>query len=85
MASLTIRNLQDDTKAQLRLRAAKHGHSMEQEARLILREAVSRPDTADSLTDRLQQRFKGLDTSVLQQPERTAVPPALDFSDSENH
>lgn len=37
MASLTIRNLDDATKAQLRLQAARHGHSMEEEARRILR------------------------------------------------
>jgi plasmid stability protein len=29
MASLTIRNLEDSTKAQLRLQAARHGRSME--------------------------------------------------------
>ena len=76
-----MRNLQDDIKTQLRLRAAQHGHSMEQEARLILREAVSRPALDDSFAKRLHNRFKGLDTSVLQQPERTDVPTALDFSD----
>jgi antitoxin FitA len=36
MASLTIRNLDDRVKAKLRLRAAKHGRSMEEEARQIL-------------------------------------------------
>ena len=41
VASLTIRNLDDATKAQLRLQAARHGRSMEEEARTILREAVS--------------------------------------------
>lgn len=40
MASLTIRNLDDDLKRRLRLRAAQHGHSMEEEARRILRNAV---------------------------------------------
>ena len=33
MATLTIRNLDDSTKAQLRLQAARHGRSMEEEAR----------------------------------------------------
>ena len=40
MASITIRNLDDDVKTHLRVRAAERGRSMEEEARLILREAV---------------------------------------------
>lgn len=40
MSSLTIRNLEEGVKEQLRLRAAMHGHSMEQEARVILKQAV---------------------------------------------
>lgn len=42
MASLTIRNIPDDAKRRLRLRAAAHGRSMEEEARqLILAAAAS--------------------------------------------
>ena len=41
MASITIRNLDDDVKTRLRVRAAEHGRSMEEEVRIILREAVS--------------------------------------------
>lgn len=41
MATLTIRNLNEETKAKLRQLAAKHGHSMEEEARRILNRAVS--------------------------------------------
>lgn len=41
MASITIRNLDDETKQGLRFRAARHGVSMEQEARLILRAALA--------------------------------------------
>lgn len=40
MASITIRNLDDDIKLRLRIRAAKHGRSMEEEARAILRRAM---------------------------------------------
>ncbi|HEY2136171.1 MAG TPA: plasmid stability protein, partial [Xanthobacteraceae bacterium] len=36
MASLTIRQLDDDLKKRLRLRAARHGRSMEEEARHLL-------------------------------------------------
>ena len=37
MASITIRNLDDTVKERLRVRAAMHGRSMEDEARLILK------------------------------------------------
>ncbi|MGI9477191.1 MAG: FitA-like ribbon-helix-helix domain-containing protein [Hyphomicrobiaceae bacterium] len=40
MASITIRNLTDDDKQALREQAARHGRSMEAEARSILREAL---------------------------------------------
>ena len=44
MASLTIRNLDDEIKQRLRVRAAEHGRSMEEEARDILRRVIC--DTA---------------------------------------
>ena len=40
MASITIRNLEDDIKQRLRVRAAEHGRSMEEEARDILRRVM---------------------------------------------
>jgi len=40
MATLTIRNLDDEIKELLRLSAAKNGHSMEEEARTILKQAL---------------------------------------------
>ncbi len=40
MASITIRNIDDSLKERLRVRAAQNGHSMEEEARIILRHAV---------------------------------------------
>lgn len=41
MGSITIRNLNDDVKRKLRIRAALRGCSMEQEARNILGEALN--------------------------------------------
>jgi plasmid stability protein len=41
MASMTIRNIDDALKARLRLRAAKHGKSMEDEVRDILKAALA--------------------------------------------
>jgi plasmid stability protein len=44
MASITIRRLEENTKKKLRLRAARHGHSMEQEARELLEAALSKEE-----------------------------------------
>jgi predicted nucleic acid-binding protein/plasmid stability protein len=40
MAQFIVRDLEEDVKARLKRRAARHGHSMEEEARHILRNAV---------------------------------------------
>lgn len=41
MASLSVRNLEDDILARLKRRAARHGRSAEAEAREILAQALS--------------------------------------------
>ncbi|WP_458759057.1 bifunctional phosphopantothenoylcysteine decarboxylase/phosphopantothenate--cysteine ligase CoaBC [Afipia sp. TerB] len=46
MASLTVRKLDDDLKAALRLRAARHGRSVEDEVRVILRDAAEGSEAA---------------------------------------
>jgi phosphopantothenoylcysteine decarboxylase / phosphopantothenate---cysteine ligase len=46
MASITIRQLDESIKQQLRLRAASHGRSMEDEVRTILRAAAAGPAQA---------------------------------------
>lgn len=43
MANLTIRNLDDEIKRQLRIQGAKNNRSMEAEARAILEKALSTP------------------------------------------
>lgn len=57
MASITIRNLDDGVKTRLRVRAAKHGRSMEEEARIILREAVERGPRPKNLASAVRARF----------------------------
>lgn len=61
MASLTIRNLEEALKGRLRVRAASRGRSMEEEARHIIRDALSEalPPTAD-IGDRIRKRFAAL-------------------------
>ena len=42
MAQVVVRDIEDDVKARLKLRASQHGRSMEEEVRQILREAVAK-------------------------------------------
>ena len=57
MASITIRNLDDAVKQNLRVRAAQHGRSMEEEARDILRRAVELQDPVGNLGASIHRRF----------------------------
>ena len=58
MASITIRRLDESTKAGLRIRAAHHGRSMEQEAREILKEALKGKKTGQG---NLAESLVGMD------------------------
>lgn len=80
MAALTIRNVDDATKAALRIRAAQHGVSMEEEARRILREALSRVSMPPQLGQRLLERFSDVASADFELPERQKprTPPAWD-------
>ena len=87
MATLTIRNLDERTKAQLRIQAARHGRSMEEEVRTILRTAIEANQPAPSgqgLGSRIQAHFAGLGGVELDLPVRTSQPTPADFgSESE--
>lgn len=61
MASITIRDLDDHLKARLRVRATHHGRSMEEEARHILRAALTEErQPATNLSDSIRRRFAPL-------------------------
>jgi antitoxin FitA len=47
MATLTIRNLPDEVRDKLRVRAARNGRSMEAEARQVIAEAMGKSGSAD--------------------------------------
>lgn len=81
MTSITVRNLDESIKAGLRLRAARHGWSMEQEVRQILRQTVAPEQlSAISVAEQINQRFAGLQAEALTLPARVQVrtPPTLD-------
>ena len=83
MSSITIRNLDDKLKASLRMRAARHGLSMEQEVRNILQSTLAADASQVSGLEfalRINQRFKGLGGDDLPVPERIPARPAPDFS-----
>ena len=80
MSSLTVRNLDESVKNSLRLRAARHGWSMEQEVRQILQKIVAPEQAAQvSFAERINSRFSGLQAESLLLPERqiARTPPDL--------
>jgi antitoxin FitA len=76
MATLTIRDLDDELRARLRVRAAERGRSMEAEVREILRDALTRPAGQDRLGSRIHQRFAAIGGTELELPSRTDLPRA---------
>lgn len=81
MASITIRNLDDDLKAQLRIVAASHGRSMEEEARTILRQALARQEKRGGLGSRIHSRFAAVGGVDLALPERKDKARAASFDE----
>jgi plasmid stability protein len=69
MASLTIRNIPLQLKARLRVRAARHARSMEEEVRVILREALAADSAvsnslAASIARRMEKAGGGVDLEI---------------------
>lgn len=81
MASITIRRLEDATKERLRVRASRHGHSMEEEAREILKAAVaSGGGSGGNLAQAIRRRFAPLGGVELDLPPREPIrePPTFE-------
>ena len=82
MASLTIRKLDEETKRRLRVRAAEHGRSMEEEVRDILKHAAGTAGAQDrGLGTRISNRFARLGGIDLDLPPREPVREPPDLSD----
>lgn len=73
MGSLTIRNLDEALKRRLRLRAAGHGRSMEEEVREILRTVVGPSPAPTDLGRSIHARFAALGGVELELPPRAAM------------
>ena len=81
MSSITVRNLDESVKNSLRMRAARHGWSMEQEVRQILQQTVA-PEQAGAISfaERVNRRFVGMGVESLPIPSRqiARTPPESD-------
>ena len=80
MATMTIRNLDEPLKARLRIQAAVHGRSMEDEARDILRSALCQePSSVQTLVASIRSKIEQLGGFDLEPPVREPIrnPPDL--------
>ena len=83
MASITIRNLDEETKRRLRVRAQHNRRSMEEEARTILNKAVQPGGgvKAKGLGTAIHEMFKAVGGAELTPYPRERQRPPPDFSD----
>lgn len=83
MATMTIRNLDDESKDRLRVRAARHGRSMGEEPRSILRTALAGEveDSGASLYEADRARVEPLGGMDLELPVRGAMRMTPDLSE----
>ena len=80
VANITVRNLDEDLKRRLRIRAAENGRSMEQEARTILRAALAEDGAPTrDLGTAIHELFRPLGGVDLSLPPREPMrePPQL--------
>ncbi len=66
MASLSVRKLDDNIYEQLRIRAAKHGVSMEEEVRQIICQVVRAPDKISEVFSKYFGNENGVDLEILE-------------------
>ena len=78
MANLTVRGLDQDTKTRLRIRAARHGRSMEAEVRAILRDVLAGQELPQDvgLGSRIHASFAASGGLDLDLPQRSGGPRA---------
>jgi hypothetical protein len=81
MATLTIRDFDEGLKAQLRIRAAEHGHSMEAEVREILASVLARSACAGGMGSRIRRRFSDAHDAPVALPSRSEPARAAELPD----
>lgn len=81
MATLTIRQLDDRLKQRLRVRAAHNGRSMEEEAREILKGALTAIKAPEkNLAESIRELFAPFGGVELKIPKRQSIKEPPDFS-----
>ena len=85
MATLVIRNVEDTVHRQLKELAAAHGRSMEEEARVILRQSLAVPpmDARQNWVDTVRALFEPLGGMELPEIPRELPRDPPDFSGPE--
>jgi plasmid stability protein len=78
---MTIRNLDEKLKARLRVQAARHGRSMEDEARDILRSALSTAPSRASLVKSIRSRIQPLGGVDLEIEPRGSIRESVNFDE----
>jgi len=80
MASMTIRDIDEKLKAKLRIQAARHGRSMEDEARDILRTALSiEQSRTKGLVEAIRARIEPFGGVELEIAPREAIRDPIEF------
>jgi plasmid stability protein len=80
MASITIRNLDDDLKRRLRVRAAEHGRSMEEEARQILKDELNQKyKTSADILRQIRAIVEPIGGLEIELPPREPIPDPPDL------
>ena len=80
MASITIRNLDDEIKQRLRVRAAEHGHTLEEEVRDILRRVTSEDSAPSNFAAAIRALVAPADRVDLALPAREPMPEPPQFT-----
>ncbi|WP_308466150.1 FitA-like ribbon-helix-helix domain-containing protein [Rathayibacter soli] len=80
MAAVSVRDLDDDVKERLRVRAAENGRSMEAEIRAILIAAVNEPKSSEGLLSAVLDRFGALGGVELELPVRVTPTRAAELA-----
>ena len=82
MVAMTIQDIDEQLETRLRIQAARHGRSMEEEARDILRTALStEPVQGKSLFDSIRGRIEPLGGVELELPKRETIREPSRFSE----
>jgi plasmid stability protein len=79
MANISVRKLDKKAYQKLRIRAANHGVSMEEEARQIIYQAVSAPNQLSLVFQKYFGPKKGIDLEKFVHPRKPHEP--MDFDE----